>query len=123
MCYSSYVATRTFQGREYRVIIDEDERARVESRRGGGKWELTSGQSLLRFAVDSALWGWLKEQGYKRPPPSGPTPSEDERSNVQVKLRLSKEDASKLKTFAEEGNTTQSGLVSSWISRAEKGEI
>jgi hypothetical protein len=101
------------EGSEYRIVGGQ-----VETRLVGARgWQQASLQWLLReYAVDSPLWDWLRENGIRRPSPSGVSVEED-RSKVQRKLRLDPRDDAALETLARARGMTMSDLVAQWIRR------
>lgn len=95
---------------------------RVSVRENGARaWLPVSKRYLLRFAVDSPAWDWLREQGLRRPSPSGKTKEED-RSTVQQKLRLNREVWNVLNRLAGETGMTKSQLVSEWAEQAMRNK-
>lgn len=84
-------------------------------------WSPVSGQALLRYAVDSPLWAWLREQGVRRPSPSGRTREED-LSTVQVKLRVDPKVRTKLHTLSKATGKTMSELVAEWAEQAMRNK-
>ena len=52
-----------------------------------GPWEPVTRPQLRALDVDSEEWQWLREQGVKRPSPSGPSGGDD-RSGTRMTLRL-----------------------------------
>ena len=76
------MAVTRIDGVEWRVA----QSGAVTRRSTGGRWEPVTRGALLEHAADSALWDWLREQGVRRPSPSGTTVPETERAGARVRL-------------------------------------
>lgn len=61
------------------------------TRRERGVWRTLTRAELLALPRDGEVWTWLREQGVRRPSPSGPsgrTTPDDERDGTRMTLRL-----------------------------------
>lgn len=72
------------------------------------------------YPSDSDVWVWLREHGAARTSlTSGPSTPEGERGNVQIKLRVEKVVAARMKSIAAARGVTVSGLVTDLVARAK----
>jgi hypothetical protein len=88
----------------------------IERRDDGGTWAPTA-KTVLRdeFSADSDVWTWLKDQGIKRPSPSGTVRSDKEyaaRGYERIGLRIQTEVMAKLdKLVALAGRTSRTDAI------------
>lgn len=87
------------------------------TRRERGAWRVLTRAELLALPRTGDVWVWLREQGVRRPSPSGESPAEADRDSVQVKLRLSPRVRDILRDQAEAQGIPVSGLVTELVER------